>query len=63
MASAPSPVPPAAEGTCDGNDDAARTVSVSLARLQHLEACEVRADLQERHIQLLQSKSTTQTPR
>jgi hypothetical protein len=38
--------------SCDSN----RTVSVSLARLQHLEACEARVDLQKQHIQLLQKQ-------
>jgi hypothetical protein len=61
MASAPfHAVAPTTDGTCDESDgitDAStRTISVSPSRLQHLEACEARADLQERHIQLLQQQ-------
>jgi hypothetical protein len=41
-------------GCCD--DHPSRTVSVSLDRLQRLEVCEARADLQERHIELLQKQ-------
>jgi hypothetical protein len=51
MAAAPLHVDPIAN-----DDDVTHTVSVSLARLQHLEACELRADLQDRHIQLLQKQ-------
>jgi hypothetical protein len=56
MAAASLHVDPTATVCSDGGDDIARTVSVSLARLRHLEACQVRADLQERHIQLLQKQ-------
>jgi hypothetical protein len=41
-------------GCRDGSDRPSRTVSVSLDRLQRLEACEARVDLQEQHIELLQ---------
>jgi hypothetical protein len=49
----PSQGPPAVVGCCD---HPSRTVSVSLDRLQRLEACEARAELQERHIELLQKQ-------
>jgi hypothetical protein len=45
-----------ADGAYDGSDASTRIISVSPSRLQHLEACEARADLQEHHIQLLQKQ-------
>jgi hypothetical protein len=41
---------------CDGSDHSTGTVVVSLDRLQRLEACEAQADVQERHIELLQKQ-------
>jgi hypothetical protein len=56
MACAPLHAAQADVGCCDSGDPASRTVSVSLDRLQRLEACEARSDLQERHIELLQKQ-------
>jgi hypothetical protein len=58
MASHPLPVDPTDVGCYDGSDCPTRTVSVSLDRLQHLMACEARADLQKRHMELLQKQIT-----
>jgi hypothetical protein len=41
--------------TTGGNDESSRTVAVSVP-LEHLEACELRADVQERQLRLLQKQ-------
>jgi hypothetical protein len=56
MASAPVHAASMDVGCCDKSSDPSHTVSVSLDRLQRLEACEGRADLQGRHIELLHTQ-------